>query len=171
MKVNLRLDSGEDADPASSALLDELLSAAGDVFAAALEELVPAEALPPEAEISITFLSSEEMREQNMLYRGIDEPTDVLSFPLWEEEGRFAPEAGMPVLPLGDIVICPAYVRNNLPSCRTFREEAALMLAHGFLHLLGRNHASDSDRRAMEEDQERLSRALLERSGAGRTAN
>ncbi len=171
MKVHLRLDSGEDSDPASSELLNELLSVAGDVFASALEELVPPEALPSEAEISVTFLSPDEMREQNMLHRGIGEPTDVLSFPLWEEEGEFRPGRGMPVLPLGDIVICPRYVMDNLPSGRTFAEEAALMLAHGFLHLLGRDHATESDEAAMEEAQGRISRALIDRAAGKRTEN
>lgn len=168
MKVHLRLDSGEDTDPASSSdSLEELLSAAGEVFAGALEELVPAGLLPPEAEISVTLLSPDEMTEQNMLHRGIESPTDVLSFPLWEEEGSFRPGRGMPVLPLGDIVICPRYVADNLPPGRTFIEEAALMLAHGFLHLLAWDHDTDSGEAAMEAAQVRISRALCDMAAEG----
>ena len=171
MKVHLRLDSGEDSDPASSALPDDLLSAAGEVFASALAGFAPEAELPPEAEVSVTFLSPGEMREQNMLHRGLDEPTDVLSFPLWEEEGEFRPGRGMPVLPLGDIVICPEYIRDNLPPDKTFREEAALMLAHGFLHLIGWDHAEEAGEAAMTEAQEKLSQALLDAAAGGRGEN
>ena len=165
MKVHLRLDSGEDADPASRTPFGDVLSAAGEVFSRALEELVPAEALPKEGEISVTLLSLNEIRDQNALHRGIDEPTDVLSFPLWEEEGVFRPAKGLPVLPLGDVVICPEYVRKNLPEGpsieEAFLEEMTLMLAHGFLHLLAWDHGTEEDRETMETAQQKIRADLL----------
>lgn len=161
MKVHLRLDNSEDADPASSSPLGDLLTAADGVFSAALQELALPESLPEQAEVSVTLLSPEEMEEQNRIHRGLPEPTDVLSFPLWEEEGEFRPEKGMPVLPLGDIVICPEFVRKNAPSEAAFLEEMALMLAHGFLHLLAWDHDTDERTAAMDGAQEKLSRSLL----------
>jgi len=162
LKVHLRLDNSEDADPASRAPLGDMLSAADGVLSAALEKLARPGTLPPAAEISVTLLSLEEMEEQNRLHRGLPEPTDVLSFPLWEEDGEFRPEKGMPVLPLGDIVICPDYVRKNTPTEQAFLEEMALMIAHGFLHLLAWDHDTDERRTAMEAAQETIRRALLD---------
>lgn len=165
MKVHLRLDSGEDADPASRPPLGDVISAAGEVFSRALEELLPEGTLPKEVEISVTLLSLDEIKDQNALHRGIDEPTDVLSFPLWEEAGVFRPAKGLPVLPLGDVVICPEYLRKNLPqgpsSEKAFLEEMALMLAHGFLHLLAWDHDTKEDRETMEAAQEKIRADLL----------
>ena len=76
----------------------------------------------------------------------------------------------MPVLPLGDIVICPDYVRKNAPTEQAFLEEMALMIAHGFLHLLAWDHDTDERRTAMEAAQETIRRALLDaaaKSGKG----
>lgn len=170
MKVHLRLDNSEDADPASRAPLGDMLTAADGVLSAAFQELALPGTLPPSAEISVTLLSLDEMEEQNRLHRGLAEPTDVLSFPMWEEDGEFRPDKGMPVLPLGDIVICPEYVRKNAPSEQAFLEEMALMVAHGFLHLLAWGHDTDERRTAMEAAQEKIRRALLDaavRSGEG----
>lgn len=165
MKVHLRLDSGEDADPASRTPFGDVLSAAEDVFSRTLEGLLPHDVLPKEVEISVTLLSLDEIKELNAIHRGIDEPTDVLSFPLWEEEGVFRPDNGLPVLPLGDVVICPEYVQNNIPQDgpveKLFLEEMTLMLAHGFLHLLAWDHGTDEDARSMEAAQQELRAALL----------
>lgn len=160
MKVHLRLDSGEDADPASTPL-SYLVERAEPVFARALDDLLPGGVLPAKVEISLSFLSLGEMKEQNRKYRGLDEPTDVLSFPLWEEDGGFRPERSLPTLPLGDIVICPEYVRAAVSSEEEFEREMALMLAHGFLHLLAWDHDTDERTRAMEARQELIREELL----------
>ena len=47
-----------------------------------------------QAEVSISIVSTTEMQEINREYRGIDQPTDVLSFPMWEEGESFAPADG-----------------------------------------------------------------------------
>lgn len=160
VKVHLRLDSSEDADPASTPCTP-FVEAAEDVFARALEELIPEGTLPPKVEISLSFPSLDEMKEQNRKYRGIDEPTDVLSFPIWEEEGEFRPGRTLPLIPLGDILICPEYVRAAVASEDAFQREMALMLAHGFLHLLAWDHDTDERRITMERVQRRIQEELL----------
>ncbi|MBQ7267999.1 MAG: rRNA maturation RNase YbeY, partial [Synergistaceae bacterium] len=67
-----------------------------------LREILPASENYDKAEISITFMKPEEIRALNREYRDVDEATDVLSFPMIDG----LPE-GLPVLMLGDIVICP----------------------------------------------------------------
>ena len=107
-----------------------------------------------EVEVSVSFLDKAEIREINKNYRGIDEPTDVLSFPLWEKEGRFVPELPFGLLPLGDILICPDEAEREHGLSRP--EAFCLVLAHGFLHLLGWDHDTPEKERAMWERQELL---------------
>ena len=163
MKLQLHLDNNDDPDPASRSPLGEMLGKAPAVLAAALEDLPERKLLPDRVEISLSFLSPGEMREQNRAYRNEDAPTDVLSFPLWEENGVFSPDSGLPMLPLGDILICPEYVRKESESEgeESFRSSMALMLAHGFLHLLAWDHDTPGREKAMEEMQERIRAALL----------
>ncbi len=162
MKLHLRLDNGEDPDPARSRCSD-LIGNAEKAFARALDKLFPEGALPARAEISLAFPTLADIKEKNRTFRGIDEPTDVLSFPLWEEDGEFRPGSRLPVLPLGDILICPEYVRNAVsPSGPdAFREEMALMLAHGFLHLLAWDHDTEERQQRMEALQEEIRREIL----------
>jgi probable rRNA maturation factor len=160
VKLQLRLDSSEDADPASTAF-SYLVERAEPAFTRALCDLLPEGTLPAKVEISLSFLSLGEMKAQNRKYRGLDEPTDVLSFPLWEEDGVFRPGRSLPTLPLGDILICPEYVRAAVSSEEEFQREMALMLAHGFLHLLGWDHDTDERRSAMEVRQELIRKELL----------
>lgn len=134
MKVNLSVDSD---DP-----LPLRFDLAAGVFEKEIDLLwKQGVKKPDEAEVSITFVSSREMREQNALYRNINEPTDVLSFPLWEEGGEFSPQAEFPVLPLGDLLICPSQVASNAKNNNVkYEEELCLVIAHGFLHLLAFDH-------------------------------
>lgn len=103
--------------------------------------------------ISVSFMSSGEMRELNRLYRGIDAPTDVLSFPLWE--GEELPE-GWGEIALGDIVIAPDVVKDNASNANSFPEkELFFVLVHGLLHLLGWDHQDEEAESMMIERQER----------------
>ena len=60
---------------------------------------------PERIEISVTFVSSEEIHELNKIYRNKDHVTDVLSFPQYENVEEMMRAKG--VLCLGDVVICP----------------------------------------------------------------
>ncbi len=79
-----------------------------------------------EGELGIAFVGSDEMRELKRDHLGIDETTDVLSFPI---DGRDELPDGMPRA-LGDVVLCPDVVGD----------EWRWPLAHGLLHLLGYDH-------------------------------
>lgn len=156
MKVNLSVDSDEpvplrNLDFASCVLERNL----GLLWSDDIKK-------PEEAEISLIFLSPQDMKEQNALFREIDEPTDVLSFPLWEEEGRFIPQPQLPVIPLGDILICTEQVlanaqKNGIPFC----DELCLVLAHGFLHLLAYDHDTPEREAEMWKLQDDIKEELL----------
>ena len=160
MKLHLRLGAPEDGEPT--------FGEPPSPFTAGKLEDVLEEELPllyeeienyEEIEVSVSFLDREEIREINKNYRGIDEPTDVLSFPLWEEEGRFAPALPFGLLPLGDILICLGEAEREHELNRP--EAFSLVLAHGFLHLLGWNHDTPEKERSMWERQELLKSKLL----------
>lgn len=115
------------------------------------------------AEISITFMKPDEIRELNRTYRNIDEATDVLSFPMIDDEPVEIPE--LPELALGDIVICPEEVSRLHPELG--QEEAiCLMIAHSFLHLLGYDHDTEEKQAEMWELQDRIAARMTGRSKA-----
>jgi probable rRNA maturation factor len=86
-----------------------------------------------EGELGLAFAGPEEIRILKRDHLGIDEATDVLSFPL---DGREDVPAGVPRA-LGDVVLCPQVVGE------AWREP----LVHGLLHLLGYEHGDEMERR------------------------
>jgi probable rRNA maturation factor len=89
-----------------------------------------------EGDLGIAFATPSEMRQLKARHLGLDEPTDVLSFPL---DGRDELPDGLP-RQLGDVVLCPEVVG----------EEWRAPLVHGLLHLLGYDHGQDMTRRESE---------------------
>jgi probable rRNA maturation factor len=88
-----------------------------------------------EGELGIAFVAEEEMRTLKREHLGIDEATDVLSFPI---DGRDDVPAGVPRA-LGDVVLCPQVIRD----------EWRWPLTHGLLHLLGYEHGDEMEAREM----------------------
>ena len=83
-------------------------------------------------------------RSMNLRFRGIDKPTNVLSFPASDEEQQFDGA-------LGDLVICaPVVAREARQQNKKMLAHWAHMVVHGVLHLLGYDHQDDSHARAME---------------------
>ena len=86
-----------------------------------------------DGELGIVFVAREEMKKLKREHLGIDEATDVLSFPL---DGRDELPQGIPRA-LGDVVLCPAVIG----------EEWRWPLVHGLLHLLGYEHGDEMEAR------------------------
>jgi probable rRNA maturation factor len=150
VKVHLSFESLDDGESESTNALNKL-EGREDVLGEIVERLFPGKFTDQEAEVSIAFVSAPDMQEKNYTYRGIDEPTDVLSFPMWEDQnGVFLPPSDWDVLPLGDILICEDVVRENAHQNGTsYVEELYLMVAHGFLHLLGMDHDTEERQQKM----------------------
>ena len=101
------------------------------------------------SELSVSFVTEEEVADLHERYLHESGPTDVLSFPL-DDEGA---DDGLRVL--GDVVIAPAVAARNRPEDPP--SEMRLLLVHGILHLLGHDHMDEPDRGEMWVRQERYS--------------
>jgi probable rRNA maturation factor len=113
-----------------------------------------------EAEVSVTLTDNAHIHELNRTYRGIDRPTDVLSFALNESQ---EPEisGGPAVNVLGDLVISVERAREQAADYgHSVRREVAFLTVHGMLHLLGYDHMEESDREEMEAEQRYVMKEL-----------
>lgn len=102
-------------------------------------------------EISITLTDDENIHSLNSEYRGIDRPTDVLSFPIFDEN-----DLGTKTV-LGDIVISlERAVAQSKEYNHSFEREVAFLCVHSMLHLLGYDHeegkAMESEMFSKQED-------------------
>ena len=114
-----------------------------------------------DAEISITLVDNDAIREINREQRGIDKATDVLSFPMLEfdddvADAEFDYDGDMVML--GDIVISLERAREQaIEYNHSFVREVAFLAVHSMLHLLGYDHVdSVDDERIMFEKQDRI---------------
>ena len=124
---------------------------------------VEKEGLPADnAEISLTFVSKEEIRELNNQYRGIDNHTDVLSFPLIEDFD-FIDEDDEYML--GDVVICLEKAREQAEEYgHSERREIVYLFVHSVCHLLGFDHMEEDEKKEMRQREEEVMTLLeLER--------
>jgi probable rRNA maturation factor len=103
-------------------------------------------------ELAIVLTDDSAIRALNRDWRGKDQPTNVLSFPAnapSRSRRADAREAGLRLL--GDIVIAyETMAREALAGHRPFAHHLAHLAVHGFLHLVGHDHAADADADAME---------------------
>lgn len=132
---------------------------------AVMETVLDQENCPYEAQIGLVLTDDGEIRRTNKEFRGIDRPTDVLSFPmvdfrspadysvLEEDDSYFHPESGE--LLLGDIMISvPRAVEQAAEYGHSVKREYAFLIAHSMLHLLGYDHMEEEERLLMEAKQE-----------------
>ena len=119
-----------------------------------------------DAEVSVSFVSNNEIKNLNKIYRNKDSVTDVLSFPLTSEDGtvELNPETG--AVQLGDVVISlETAVKQAQNYGHSLEREVGFLTVHSMLHLLGYDHeTSQLDQRIMREKEE----SVLEKLGISR---
>lgn len=139
--------------------LEELLKLAGEAEGMA------------DGEVTLTFTDDEQIHQLNRDYRGIDRPTDVLSFAMLddgtdeldiifevESEDEVDPISGM----LGDIVISvEKAIEQSEEYGHSLEREIGFLFVHGFLHLLGYDHEDEAGEAEMTSKQE----AVLQKAG------
>src|SRR5438552_228557 len=96
-------------------------------------ETLEREGVSAPAELSLSFVTAEEIEDLHVRYLNEPGPTDVLSFPM-DEHGL-----------LGDVVVCPEEAARNNPA--DVEGELRLLVVHGSLHILGYDHEEEDDRR------------------------
>ena len=113
-------------------------------------------------EISVSFVSKEEMTALNRHYRGVDRITDVLSFPQYGSTLELPKDRK---IVLGDVIICTDQALLQADEFGHSPErELVYLLTHGVLHLLGYDHAGEKEKEAMREAEEKIMKAIdLER--------
>ncbi len=133
VEIDIQVQSPQwDAEPAARETVRRAIDAAARRCAAG-------------GEVSVVLTDDEAIRELNRDWRQIDNPTNVLSFP------AATPKNGAPQLLLGDIVIAYETVASeSAAEHKPFLHHLAHLAVHGFLHLIGYDHLTDSQADAME---------------------
>ena len=114
-----------------------------------------------DVEISLSFVSLDEIHELNRQFRGVDSPTDVLSFPMFESISELETMANQvehdEEIPLGDVVICMDRVLRQAEEFGHSRErETVYLFTHSVLHLLGYDHITEEDKAVMRAREEEV---------------
>ncbi len=119
-------------------------------------------------EVSVTYTDNEIIHEMNYMHRDIDSPTDVLSFPLMDENG-FPENYETGCKMLGDIVLSVERAMEQAEEFgHSFEREIAFLTVHSMLHLLGYDHVtSEEDEKEMFAKQD----LILETLGITRSFN
>lgn len=142
-----------------------------EIMTKVINESLDYESCPYEVEVNCILTNNEEIQVINDQYRGINQPTDVLSFPMIEYSipsdftdledcgDNFNPDSGE--LLLGDIVISVDKVIEQAEKYgHSIKRELAFLTAHSMLHLFGYDHMVDEERLVMEKKQEEILASL-----------
>lgn len=157
MTINIEYETEKKLDIPYESIIRDIIPAALDY-----------EECPYEAEVNVILTDNAAIQEINREQRGIDAPTDVLSFPMvdFEEESNFDhvedyvedyfnPETGE--LMLGDIVISVEKVMEQSENYgHSLERELAFLIAHSMLHLCGYDHMEEEEREVMEQKQREI---------------
>lgn len=113
-------------------------------------------------ELSVSFVTEEEIRALNRDHRGVDKITDVLSFPQFGGAGEIP---DFEEVSLGDVVICGDRARQQAGEFgHSLEREIVYLFTHGVLHLLGYDHEDEKERIRMRKREEEV----MARLGLGR---
>jgi probable rRNA maturation factor len=137
-------------EPDAEAVIQRAVATAAEIVNAGLGE----------AELAVMLTDDAGIRTLNLNWRGIDKPTNVLSFPALQPTGSGGPDDAPRML--GDIAIAYETTRKEADDeQKPFDHHLSHLAVHGFLHLIGYDHEKDDDAEAMEA----LEQAILAQIG------
>ena len=126
-----------------------------DVIEKVAKECLKLEGKGLNFEVSVSFVDNEEIQKLNRDYRNVDSPTDVLSFPMDDEET----DLYIPLL--GDIVISAERALEQATEFgHSFLREVAYLAAHSMFHLMGYDHMNDEEKQTMRQKEKEVMKAL-----------
>lgn len=131
--------------------IESEFSVPGDLLEGAARAALEHQSESPDSELTIVLTDDVRLQELNREYLGIDEPTDVLSFPASETD----PETGARYL--GDILISIPRAKGQAAAAgHPLESEMQLLVVHGVLHLLGHDHAHAEEKSRMWKAQSEI---------------
>jgi probable rRNA maturation factor len=112
-------------------------------------------------ELSVRLTGNEQVRALNHMWRGKDKPTNVLSFPMLDEEELASANVAGPELLLGDIIVARGICEEEASEKGiSIEDHASHLLVHGTLHLLGYDHHEEGEATDMESREVRALQRL-----------
>jgi probable rRNA maturation factor len=135
-----------------------------DVVASLVAFILQAEEFFQPWQMGIEFVDDATMQDAHVEFMGIDEPTDIMTFPYADDDGEFGmPIPDEPDVAGGDLIISVDRAAENASAAGwETSDELFFLVAHGVLHLLGWDDASDEERQAMLRRQGELISAWRE---------
>ncbi len=128
---------------------EELINKIHEIIVECLEY----EGYDDDYEVSLSFVDNEEIHELNRQFRGIDRPTDVLSFPMLDDEFDIELEE----VSLGDIVISlERALEQSKDYNHSFEREVCFLVCHSMFHLLGYDHDTEENTKEMRAKEEHI---------------
>ena len=128
-----------------------------EIIKEVLDKCFKEEKLGKHITITVTLTNPENIRNINKKYRQIDNPTDVLSFPMYEKEEISEVKQQKYEVILGDIVISIPKVEEQAEEYgHSFKRELSYMVVHGFYHLMGFDHMKEEEKAEMREKEENI---------------
>lgn len=119
----------------------------------AVEEVINAEELEGDFEVSVSFVTNEEIKDLNREFRSVDSETDVLSFPMDDEFDG--------VILLGDIVLSTQKIIEQANDFgHGLEREMAYLTVHSMLHLLGYDHMNNDEKEEMRSREKEIMKKL-----------
>lgn len=143
--------------------LDECTTPLEGLLRRVIPAVLDAEGVKVNCEVDVLFTDDEGIHEINAEQRGVDKPTDVLSFPMFEfapgqppaDAARVDPETGL--LPLGDMVLSVERAAVQAEEYgHGLDREVAYLAVHSVLHLLGYDHMDDGPKKAQMRAREEV---------------
>lgn len=128
-----------------------------EIIKTVLKQCFKEEELGKHISITITLTNPEYIKSINRKYRNVDNPTDVLSFPMYERDEISTIKKQKYETILGDILISiPKVQEQAIEYEHSFKRELAYMVVHVFYHLMGLDHMNEDEKKEMREKEENI---------------